>query len=32
MPNAAPLALVTMAQFNVLMVRGFDVSVGSMMS
>ena len=24
----APLALVTMAQFNVLMVRGFDVSVG----
>ena len=28
----APLALVTMAQFNVLMVRGFDVSVGSMMS
>jgi ribose transport system ATP-binding protein len=28
----APLALVTMAQFNVLMVRGFDISVGSMMS
>lgn len=28
----APLALVTMAQFNVLMVRGFDVSVGAMMS
>ncbi|MCB1502030.1 MAG: ATP-binding cassette domain-containing protein [Bauldia sp.] len=28
----APLALVTMAQFNVLMVRGFDVSVGSMMN
>jgi ribose transport system ATP-binding protein len=28
----APLALVTMAQFNVLMVRGFDVSVGSLMS
>jgi ribose transport system ATP-binding protein len=29
---AAPLALVTMAQFNVLMVRGFDISVGSTMS
>lgn len=28
----APLALVTMAQFNVLMVRGFDISVGSIMS
>ena len=28
----APLALVTMAQFNALMVRGFDVSVGAMMS
>jgi ribose transport system ATP-binding protein len=28
----APLALATMAQFNVLMVRGFDVSVGSMMN
>jgi ribose transport system ATP-binding protein len=28
----APLALVTIAQFNVLMVRGFDISVGSMMS
>ncbi len=28
----APLALVSMAQFNVLMVRGFDISVGSMMS
>jgi ribose transport system ATP-binding protein len=28
----APLALVTMAQFNVLMVRGFDVSVGAVMS
>ena len=28
----APLALVTMAQFNVLMVRGFDISVGSLMS
>jgi ribose transport system ATP-binding protein len=28
----APAALVTMAQFSVLMVRGFDVSVGSMMS
>ena len=28
----APLALVTMAQFNVLMVRGFDVSVGSLMN
>jgi ribose transport system ATP-binding protein len=28
----APLALVTMAQFNVLMVRGFDISVGSVMS
>ena len=28
----APLALVTMAQFYVLMVRGFDVSVGSLMS
>ncbi|MCR4282986.1 MAG: ATP-binding cassette domain-containing protein, partial [Bauldia sp.] len=28
----APLALVTMAQFNVLMVRGFDVSVGALMS
>jgi ribose transport system permease protein/ribose transport system ATP-binding protein len=30
--DAAPLALVTMAQFNVLMVRGFDISVGSLMS
>jgi ribose transport system ATP-binding protein len=29
---AAPLALVTMAQFNVLMVRGFDVSVGAVIS
>jgi ribose transport system ATP-binding protein len=29
---AAPLALVTMAQFNVLMVRGFDVSVGALIS
>ena len=29
---AAPLALVTMAQFNVLMVGGFDISVGSLMS
>jgi ribose transport system ATP-binding protein len=28
----APLALVTVAQFNVLMVRGFDISVGSLMS
>ncbi|MEX0853749.1 MAG: ATP-binding cassette domain-containing protein [Bauldia sp.] len=28
----APLALVTMAQFNVLMVRGFDISVGPLMS
>lgn len=28
----APLALVTMAQFNVLMVRGFDMSVGALMS
>jgi ribose transport system ATP-binding protein len=28
----APLALVTMAQFSVLMVRGFDMSVGSLMS
>lgn len=28
----APLALVTMAQLNVLMVRGFDVSVGSVIS
>jgi ribose transport system permease protein/ribose transport system ATP-binding protein len=28
----APLALVTIAQFNVLMVRGFDISVGSVMS
>jgi ribose transport system ATP-binding protein len=28
----APLALVTLAQFNVLMVRGFDISVGSLMS
>ncbi len=28
----APLAMVTMAQFNVLMVRGFDISVGSLMS
>jgi ribose transport system ATP-binding protein len=28
----APLALVTMAQCNVLMVRGFDISVGSVMS
>ena len=27
-----PLALVTMAQFNVLMVRGFDVSVGAVIS
>jgi ribose transport system ATP-binding protein len=30
--TAAPLALVTMAQFTVLMVRGFDISVGSLMS
>jgi ribose transport system ATP-binding protein len=29
---AAPLAVVTIAQFNVLMVRGFDMSVGSLMS
>ena len=29
---AAPLALVTMAQFNVLIVRGFDVSVGAVIS
>jgi ribose transport system ATP-binding protein len=29
---AAPLALVAMAQFCVLLVRGFDISVGSMMS
>jgi ribose transport system ATP-binding protein len=29
---AAPLALVTMAQFTVLMVRGFDMSVGALMS
>ncbi len=29
---AAPLALVAMAQFNVLMVRGFDVSVGAVIS
>lgn len=28
----APLAIVAMAQFNVLLVRGFDISVGSMMS
>ena len=28
----APLALVSMAQFNVLMVRGFDISVGSLIS
>jgi ribose transport system ATP-binding protein len=28
----APLALVTMAQFNVLIVRGFDISVGALMS
>jgi len=28
----APLAIVTMAQFNVLMVRGFDISVGALMS
>lgn len=28
----APLAMVAMAQFNVLLVRGFDVSVGSLMS
>ena len=28
----APLALVTIAQFTVLMVRGFDISVGSLMS
>jgi ribose transport system ATP-binding protein len=28
----APLALVTMAQFNVLMVRGFDISVGAVIS
>jgi ribose transport system ATP-binding protein len=28
----APLALVTMAQFNVLIVRGFDVSVGAVIS
>lgn len=30
--DTAPLALATMAQFNVLMVRGFDISVGSLMS
>jgi ribose transport system ATP-binding protein len=30
--GTGPLALVTMAQFNVLMVRGFDISVGSLMS
>jgi len=30
--GAAPLALVAMAQFSVLMVRGFDISVGSLMS
>jgi ribose transport system ATP-binding protein len=30
--GTAPLALATMAQFNVLMVRGFDISVGSLMS
>ncbi len=29
---AAPLALVTAAQLNVLLVRGFDMSVGSLMS
>ncbi len=29
---AAPLSMVAMAQFNVLLVRGFDISVGSMMS
>src|SRR5262249_60539453 len=29
---AAPLALVTIAQFYVLMVRGFDVSVGAVIS
>ena len=28
----APLALVTIAQFNVLLVRGFDISVGALMS
>lgn len=28
----APLALVAVAQFNVLLVRGFDISVGSLMS
>lgn len=28
----APLALVAVAQFNVLLVRGFDMSVGSLMS
>ena len=28
----APLALVSMAQFNVLMVRAFDISVGSLIS
>ena len=28
----APLALVTMAQFSVLMVRGFDISVGAVIS
>ena len=28
----APLALVAMAQLNVLLVRGFDISVGSLMS
>jgi ribose transport system ATP-binding protein len=28
----APLALATIAQFNVLMVRGFDMSVGALMS
>lgn len=28
----APLALVTLAQFNVLIVRGFDMSVGALMS
>ena len=28
----APLAIVAMAQFNVILIRGFDISVGSMMS
>jgi ribose transport system ATP-binding protein len=30
--STAPLALVTMAQFNVLLARGFDMSVGALMS